>query len=70
MVIGEVERVKLEVRHFDTVLVLEMALFLRLRDRPFLFLGIQAEWIYKNRQKNFMPHENTIKIFRTPSKSG
>ena len=41
-----------------------------LRDRPFLFPGTQAERIYENLKKNFIPHENTINIFRTPSKSG
>ena len=40
-----------------------------LRDRPFLFLGTRAEPIYENLQKIFIPHENAINIFRTPSKS-
>ena len=40
-----------------------------LRDQPFLFPGTRAERIYENLQKIFIPHENTINIFRTPSKN-
>ena len=41
-----------------------------LRDRPFSFLGTQAERSYENLQKTFITHKIAINIFRTPSKSG
>ena len=48
---------------------IEYAACLGLRDRPFLFPGTRVERIYENLKKSFIPHVNTINIFRNPLKS-